>query len=257
MTAIGSYVRGWTRYTGASEGGWGSAHVRNDKRANRREPVPGAGCPFDEWQPGLPLSRFHLHDQPYAVIRNANPIVDGQLLFCPWDHRNDLREVDYALIERLVCEGVDALAAMPVEGHPPCMPPSGLALASNPLACYVNPSPAAGQSVPHTHVNAVDAERIPLPTGQPAPWDVSAGSGDAAVARYEGLPYYALTVVAARPADVHATLTALQGVMDELGSAWNVLAFLEPCDGGRRARFIVVPRSAGFAESVGQRVAGF
>jgi len=257
MKTIGEYISGWTPFDAKSIRAWGSGYVRNPRRSNQPILPEDRPCALCSWGPSVALSRLRVDGYEYDMIENANPIIEEQLLICPCQHRTYLCERDFALVERLVMEGVEALSPVDVDGHPPCITRQRREQGSRPLACYINTSPAAAQSEPHQHINAADAARLPLPEGHPAVWSVARGIGTTVIARYEGLGYYALTVVGAEADALHRTLEALHTALAGWGMAYNLLAYPEDHNGMRRPRFVVVPRAKTFIEAVGQKLGGF
>src|SRR5262249_13552477 len=91
----------------------------------------------------------------------------------------------------------------------------------------------------------------------PAPWTLCSGIGSARLHRFEGLPFYAITVTGPRN-DIAATLADLHEFFNrDARRAYDLIAFPDRSIGaGMAVRLMVVARSAEHSPTADQKIAG-
>ena len=239
-------------------GGRGSFYVSNRRRSHRKL-TPGELCPFCEWRVGVGLPihacRFGGDSlEGYMVADNRNPIVEGQLLVIPTQHRRMLAARDVEMLIQVVCDGLGRQAWQMV---PDCQPLSAEALSCS-WAVYVNPMPGSGRSQPHFHAGLVPASGVPLPILRPSDWPVCRGIGSARVVRAEGLDCHALAIRGTCRSDAAATVEALDRHFRAIHQAYNLMVFRSPVPGRKPqdVDLVIVPRGTERCTAVDQKVAG-
>jgi hypothetical protein len=232
---------------------WAPGFGELPHRGARPRPGPDDPCPFCPLAAGaserqaVPL-RFA--GREYVVGPNGWPIVGGQQLVYPAEHREDLEGGDVALLLQVVAGGFDGLARQPP--HEALTP----ALAGVRYAAYVNVTAGSGRSIPHLHMNLIPAGAFAPPPVTPAAWAVCGGVGGATISRLLGLPFYLLGVSAPEQADVALTAAALHRHLRAWGVAYNLLAFVMPDTCAEDVCLAVVPRAGECSPAADQRVAG-
>ncbi|HYI11290.1 MAG TPA: alcohol dehydrogenase catalytic domain-containing protein [Thermoanaerobaculia bacterium] len=250
MSALHKYVGTIRPYRRLGKGqGWGDYYVHNEKRSGRKHPLHPGSCPFCGMAAGNAVRRLTFQGEQYLVIRNNNPIVEGQLLFTPApkrEHRLDVSANDVLLALSMARSGFSKLRMRRAED----VVPAGTA--ETPWACYVNAFPGTGRSVAHLHINCVPAHHVPLPPDAVAPWQIGTAKNGTAISRHAGVGFYALVVENDNEKALATTIADLHRRMNEWQQPYNLLVYPAACG----PRVVMVPRDSEYCEAADQRVAG-
>jgi threonine dehydrogenase-like Zn-dependent dehydrogenase len=203
------------------------------------------------------VGRLNFEGETYAVAPNIKPIVKRQILIVPdkdsRGHRLDLAARDARLAIHLCRHGFRALAYKPgrerVECHKEVFQES--------WACYLNPFPGTGRSVPHLHINCVPAHYIPLLSGDVVPWQICSAKNGSTFSRLSDIGFYAIAIENSDDVELTKTVAEFHQHMNQRHQPYNFLVYpFRRQDGSTRVRVVIVPREQEYCEAADQRIAG-
>ena len=255
---------------------WGSFYILRSKPCGVGRYENAGVCPHCQSITGNTIRNDSLvsityEGSQYSAVLEQNPMLSQQLInISPCQHVQQngmpvcdlsVEKRDIRLIHDLATNVLhgrdqgDITAVSTLKGLVESM--------STQFAVYMDVAQASARSMPHFHIYCLPSDAAPLPSWEPASWDIAQDQdADTKIKRMLGAPFYCVTLTGASLDALAATIVKLSARLKALHIPYNLLVYPKSVgtspNGGTEGipNIVIVPRVREFSMEVGQVLSG-